>query len=466
MQSLPPEVPVDNLQPILIWYVLRNHLANRDLFKPNKDVTKRLENILDRHEEDDEDSESEDPSNPQDSHLLDSAPPRSRRARDIVLNSYEQSIANEVVHPDDIPVSFADIGGLDGIISDLQESVIYPLTMPSLYQHTSPLLSAPGGVLLYGPPGCGKTMLAKALAHESGAVFINVHISTLTEKWYGDSNKLVAAVFSLARKLAPAIVFIDEIDTILGTRRSGDHEASGHVKAEMMTHMDGLASSEKGTSIHQRVLMLGATNRPQDIDDAILRRMPKQFAIGLPNKIQRRRILELLLRDMKLENPPNSANAGPDDPTFDIDALARGSEGMSGSDLKEMCREAAMAPVREAIQKRREAGQSIKGLRPGSMRPLRTQDFTAHMLSTKAIAESARLQIEELRPLAGLAPGSHEKQAEQDSEGFVTTDDDDSESSEAELRSTKKRTGSRNGKTVRPKERRRHSGKANGSAKS
>jgi ATP-dependent 26S proteasome regulatory subunit len=129
-----------------------------------------------------------------------------------------------------------DIGGLDSIIEELKESVIYPLTMPHLYSHSSSLLSAPSGVLLYGPPGCGKTMLAKALAHESGACFINLHISTLTEKWYGDSNKLVNAVFSLARKLQPSIVFIDEIDAVLGQRRSGEHEASGMVKAEYVSH--------------------------------------------------------------------------------------------------------------------------------------------------------------------------------------------------------------------------------------
>jgi len=151
--------------------------------------------------------------------------------KDLALNQYESIIAMEVVAPQDIPVSFDDIGGLEDIIEELKESVIYPLTMPHLYQ-ASALLSAPSGVLLYGPPGCGKTMLAKALAHESGASFINLHISTLTEKWYGDSNKLVTAVFSLARKLQPSIVFIDEIDAVLGSRRSGEHEASGMVKAE------------------------------------------------------------------------------------------------------------------------------------------------------------------------------------------------------------------------------------------
>ena len=104
--------------------------------------------------------------------------------------------------------------------------------MPELYSHSSALLTAPSGVLFYGPPGCGKTMLAKALARESGATFINLHIASITEKWYGESNKLVTAVFTLARKLQPSIVFIDEIDAVLGRRKSYDHEASGQIKGE------------------------------------------------------------------------------------------------------------------------------------------------------------------------------------------------------------------------------------------
>lgn len=176
---------------------------------------------------------------------------KDQRVEELVLNEYENLIALEMVSPEDIHVGFdgkllrvrvsvhlqiltlhLDIGGLDAIIEELKESIIYPLTMPHLYSHAAPLLSAPSGVLLFGPPGCGKTMLAKAVAHESGASFINLHISTLTEKWYGDSNKIVRAVFSLARKMQPAIIFIDEIDAVLGTRRSGEHEASGMVKAE------------------------------------------------------------------------------------------------------------------------------------------------------------------------------------------------------------------------------------------
>lgn len=127
-----------------------------------------------------------------------------------------------------------DIGGLENIITSLRESVIFPLTYPQLFGSSS-LLTAPKGVLLYGPPGCGKSMLAKSLAKESGATFINITVSTLTNKWYGESNKLVHALFSLAKKVQPAIIFIDEIDCFLRERGKGDHEATGMMKAEFMT---------------------------------------------------------------------------------------------------------------------------------------------------------------------------------------------------------------------------------------
>ena len=285
----------------------------------------------------------------------------------------------DVVAPEDIPVTFegrfkcgpnllvalinADIGGLGDIIEELKESVIYPLTMPELYAHSSSLLSAPSGVLLYGPPGCGKTMLAKALAHESGATFINLHISTLTEKWYGDSNKLVNAVFSLARKLEPSIVFIDEIDAVLGTRRSGEHEASGMVKAEFMTHWDGLTSANTSGE-PQRILILGATNRIQDIDEAILRRMPKKFSVSLPSAQQRLRILGLILKDTRVDK----AN-------FDLEYIVRVTAGMSGSDIKEACRDAAMVPVKEYIRERRASGAQMAAVNPNEVRGLRTGDF-------------------------------------------------------------------------------------------
>jgi ATPase family AAA domain-containing protein 1 len=285
------------------------------------------------------------------------------RKEDLVLTQYEQAIAQDLVAPEDIPVSFEDIGGMKDIIEELKESVIYPLTMPGLYSRSSSLLSAPSGVLLYGPPGCGKTMLAKALAHESGACFINLHISTLTEKWFGDSNKLVNAVFTLARKLEPTIVFIDEIDAVLGTRRTGEHEASGMVKAEFMTHWDGLASANT-SGRPQRILVLGATNRIQDIDDAILRRMPKKFPVSLPSASQRYKILNLVLKGTKI-----------DQKHFDMEYLVKVMAGMSGSDIKEACRDAAMVPVREMIRRRRGEGRRMDQIGEEDVRGIRTQDF-------------------------------------------------------------------------------------------
>ncbi|KAJ9635935.1 mitochondrial dynamin GTPase Msp1 [Coniosporium tulheliwenetii] len=291
--------------PILAYFLFRQILSRFDPDAPQKEearskadaASRKLEGILASKESiEDDDSEDDD---------------RWRRPRkeDLVLTPYEQTIAMEVVAPDEIPVSF------------------------------------------------------EALAHESGACFINLHISTLTEKWYGDSNKLVAAVFSLARKLQPAIVFIDEIDAVLGTRRSGEHEASGMVKAEFMTHWDGLSSANRaGTP--QRICILGATNRIQDIDEAILRRLPKKFAVGLPAARARRHLFNLILKNTKIDKE-----------RFDLDYLVRVSAGMSGSDIKEACRDAAMGPVRELIRNKKARGEAMRAVDAKEVRGLRTEDF-------------------------------------------------------------------------------------------
>ncbi|KAN0124155.1 AAA domain containing protein [Lactarius tabidus] len=283
------------------------------------------------------------------------------------LNEYEKRIASEVIHPDDIDVQFTDIGGLEDIISSLQESVIIPLLYPGLFRSSSTLLTAPKGVLLYGPPGCGKTMLAKALAKESNATFINIAASVLTNKWFGESNKLVAGLFSLARKTQPSIIFIDEIDSFLRERSKGDHEVTAMMKAEFMTLWDGLLSSS------DRILVLGATNRIRDIDPAFLRRMPKQFPLSLPDTAQREKILTLRV----LNELPQMLKGVLLVPNFPMRALAEYSRGKSGSDLKELCRNAAMLPVRELVRKAKGdvallARSQDEGL---ELRPLTIEDF-------------------------------------------------------------------------------------------
>ena len=145
------------------------------------------------------------------------------------LNEYELYILTDLINPLDLHISWNDIGGLDEIINDLRQTVIYPLQHPELFQQ-SKLLTVAKGVLLYGPPGCGKTMIAKAIAKEAGANFINLQVTSLLDKWYGESQKRTAAIFTLAKKLQPVIIFIDEIDSFMRIRQEDDHESTRMVK--------------------------------------------------------------------------------------------------------------------------------------------------------------------------------------------------------------------------------------------
>ncbi|PHH77039.1 hypothetical protein CDD80_977 [Ophiocordyceps camponoti-rufipedis] len=179
----------------------------------------------------------------------------------------------------------------------------------------------------------------------------------------------VRAVFSLARKMQPSIIFIDEIDAVLGRRRSGEHEASGMVKAEFMTLWDGLTSANE-SGLPAQILVLGATNRMHDIDEAILRRMPKKFPVPLPGLAQRQRILQLLLQDTK-KDPLD----------LDLDYVSHITAGMSGSDIKEACREAAMAPVREYLKSHGQDRRQIASASSKDFRGIRTGDFSVNIYS-------------------------------------------------------------------------------------
>ena len=192
----------------------------------------------------------------------------------IVTTPYEDMIAGDVANPNTISTTFDEIGGLGDTKRALQEIVILPLLRPELFSGGS-LLKPVKGCLLYGPPGTGKTLLAKALAKECHACFINVRTSTLQSKWFGDANKLVSAVFSLAWKLQPSIIFIDEVDSFLGRRGKGnEHEANTSMKTEFMTMWDGFQTNENAM-----VMVLAATNRPWDVDEAILRANRSRYGL-------------------------------------------------------------------------------------------------------------------------------------------------------------------------------------------
>ncbi|OQR71725.1 26S proteasome regulatory subunit-like, partial [Tropilaelaps mercedesae] len=270
--------------------------------------------------------------------------------KNVSLSEYELSIAAQLVDPRSISVNWNSIAGLDEIVQEIRETVILPIQRKDIFAKSS-LIEPPKGrdiyiffwlgfaasmeccVLLHGPPGCGKTMIAKATAREAGARFINLEVANLTDKWYGESQKLAAAVFTLAVKIQPCIIFIDEIDSFLRSRDSHDHEATAMMKAQFMTLWDGLTTDTKCF-----VLVMGATNRPQDVDRAILRRMPAMFHIKQPNACQRTDILDLILQNEPLSDE------------VDTKELAKLTDGFSGSDLKELCRGAALNRVRHLLQ--------------------------------------------------------------------------------------------------------------------
>ncbi|CAH8635586.1 unnamed protein product [Heterobilharzia americana] len=233
------------------------------------------------------------------------------------LNDYEACIAVNLVDPHILSTTWDSIGAI---------KIKHSLPV------NSRLLRPPKGILLYGPPGCGKTLLARAMARAAHANFINLQIATLVNMWYGETQKYVEATFSLAEKIQPTIIFIDELDSFLTTRSQMDNEATRMIKTQFMALWDGLLTQD-----NTQIIIVGATNRPGDLDQAILRRLPYKIKVPLPNTNQRNHILKVLLKDDQV------AKALSED---DLKQIADKTEGLSGNDLSELCREAAFICLR------------------------------------------------------------------------------------------------------------------------
>jgi len=258
-------------------------------------------------------------------------------------------ILDEVVSNDKISVCWDDIAGLDEAKKALYEIVILPSLRPELFTG----LRAPAkGLLLFGPPGTGKTLLAKAVAHESNAVFFSISASSLTSKYVGESEKLVRAMFAVARNLQPAVIFIDEVDSLLSARSENENEASRRLKTEFLVQFDGVGVVE-----NDRVLIMGATNRPQELDEAARRRFTKRIYIGLPDGVTRQKMIQHLL-----DPHPHSFSKR------DWEELQKVTEGYSGSDIAALAKEAAIEPIREL-------GTRIKDIDERKVRPIILQDF-------------------------------------------------------------------------------------------
>lgn len=278
----------------------------------------------------------------------------SQNLKNLAKDEYESNFISAVVPPGEIGVWFDDIGALEEVKKALNELVILPMRRPELFSRGN-LLRPCKGILLFGPPGTGKTLLAKALATEAEANFISITGSTLTSKWFGDAEKLTKALFSFASKLAPVIIFVDEVDSLLGARGGAfEHEATRRMRNEFMAAWDGLRTKDS-----QRILILGATNRPFDLDDAVIRRLPRRIYVDLPDVENRMKILKIFLAQEYLE------------PNFRFDELANVTEGYSGSDLKNLCIAAAYRPVQELLEEEKVAKSDASTV----LRPLRLDDF-------------------------------------------------------------------------------------------
>ncbi|XP_065088273.1 spastin isoform X2 [Ochlerotatus camptorhynchus] len=248
-------------------------------------------------------------------------------------------------------VEWQDIAGQEVAKQALQEMVILPSVRPELF---TGLRTPAKGLLLFGPPGNGKTLLARAVATECSATFFSISAATLTSKYVGDGEKLVRALFTVAREMQPSIIFIDEVDSLLSERSSGEHEATRRLKTEFLVQFDGLPANSEV----DKIVVMAATNRPQELDEAALRRFPKRVYVTLPDLNTRQLLLRRLLE--KQGSPLGDA---------DLNRLAMLTEGYSGSDLTSLAKDAALEPIRELNV------EEVKNMDPTKLRSIRESDF-------------------------------------------------------------------------------------------
>jgi len=233
-------------------------------------------------------------------------------------------------------VTWDQIGGLEDLKQKLIESVDWPLSHPKIFERMG--ISPPRGILLYGPPGCGKTLLARAVANESNANFISIKGPELLSKYVGESEKAIREVFRKAKMAAPCIIFFDEFDSIAPSRGryTTDSGVSEKVLSQFLTEMDGL-------EVKKDIIVIAATNRPDILDPALVRpgRIDRTLLVPAPNEDGRLKILKIFTKDM-----PLTAN-------IDLNVLNSKLEGFSGADIEMLCREAGMIALRENLRARK-----------------------------------------------------------------------------------------------------------------
>ncbi|KAK5779755.1 hypothetical protein RI543_002877 [Arxiozyma heterogenica] len=317
-----------------------------------------------------------------------------------------QQIVNDIMVSNS-SICWDDVVGLEKAKNSLKEAVVYPFLRPDLFKG---LREPIRGMLLFGPPGTGKTMIAKAVATESKSTFFSISASSLLSKYLGESEKLVRALFYLAKRLAPSIIFIDEIDSLLGDRSENSSESSRRIKTELLIQWSELSSStardnndnknqeldnkknsnNKCNTFHEdicldnRVLVLAATNLPWIIDEAARRRFSRRLYIPLPDYETRLNHLKKLMNYQK-----NSLSME------DFEVIATMTDGYSSSDITSLAKEAAMEPIRDL-------GDDLMKINFENVRPVSLQDFRQAMhTARKSISKESLKQYEEWATLYG-----------------------------------------------------------------
>nr|GME09143.1 katanin P60 ATPase-containing subunit A-like 2 isoform X1 [Ipomoea batatas] len=282
------------------------------------------------------------------------------------MRALGESLSRDIIrgNPD---VKWESIKGLENAKRLLKEAVVMPIKYPKYF---TGLLSPWKGILLFGPPGTGKTMLAKAVATECNTTFFNISASSVVSKWRGDSEKLIKVLFELARHHAPSTIFLDEIDAIISQRGEArsEHEASRRLKTELLIQMDGLTRSD------ELVFVLAATNLPWELDAAMLRRLEKRILVPLPEPEARKAMFEELL--------PSAS----DSEHLPYDLLVEKTEGYSGSDIRLLCKEAAMQPLRRLMAFLEEKQEMVPEDELPKVGPITERDIDVALRNTRPSA--------------------------------------------------------------------------------
>lgn len=276
-------------------------------------------------------------------------------------------IKSEIMESDKT-ITWDDIAGLEYTKKIVKEVVVFPMLRPDIF---TGLRRPPKGILLFGPPGTGKTLIGKCIASQSKSTFFSISASSLTSKWIGDGEKMVRALFAVARVHQPSVIFIDEIDSLLTQRSETEHESSRRLKTEFLVQLDGATTSDD-----DRILIVGATNRPQELDEAARRRLVKRLYVPLPELEARKQIINNLLGSVQHDLTQE-----------DVTRIAEKSVGYSGADMTNLCKEASMEPIRSIPFSR------LENIKMEEVRHITSCDFDNALINVRPSVSQSDLNV-------------------------------------------------------------------------